>query len=169
MRFCEWFSEIICLGVDRQLNSDKCLHPSLAWCLQDVGTHHSPLLSPPPQGWWAHPHPSVLSDPGRGELPLQPAPEPCADPPGRREGGTGRAGADHRPIGGGAEVEDMSDRSLSELAKTRQLSVGPHLIFLGCFRGNMNSSRTSRASEALPREASGSRKLPSAIPTRPIC
>ena len=62
-----------------------------------------------------------------------------------------------------------ADESSSELTKTTQLSVGLNCSFLGCFRWNMNSSRTSTASEVPPWGTSGSRKLPSAILMRLIC
>lgn len=68
-------------------------------------TYHMSLHCPLPQGRRARSDPAVLSDAGRGGLPLQSAPESCPDPAGRGEGRTRRAGADHSSSGGGAEVK----------------------------------------------------------------
>lgn len=72
-------------------------------CLLAPCSSRSFILQPP-QGRRACPDPAVLSDAGRGGLPLQSTPESCPDPAGRGEGGTRRAGAGHRSTGGGAEV-----------------------------------------------------------------
>lgn len=66
-------------------------------------TRHITLPSLP-QGRRACPDLAVLSDAGRGGLPLQSAPESCPDPTGRGKGGTRRTGADYSSSRGGAEV-----------------------------------------------------------------
>lgn len=85
-------------------------------------THHITLHSLP-QGRRACPDPAVLSDAGRGGLPLQSATESSPDPTGRGEGGTWRAGADHSSPGGGAEVRQYN----RPLMKLQRIQCGKRL------------------------------------------
>lgn len=93
------------------------------WCNRDkddrvLSAHRT--LDSFPQGRWACPDPAVLSDAGRGGLPVQSASESCSDPAGCGEGGARRAGADHRSSGGGAEVSIIL--SWAKTPETRERS-----------------------------------------------
>lgn len=87
--------------------TDILIKTGSPWCMLRRGarqTHQCCALFNP-QGRRACPDPAVLPDAGRRGLPLQSAPESCADPAGRGAGGARGAGAGHRSAGGGAEVQ----------------------------------------------------------------